>query len=101
MNAHTHTRTHTYAHIRTHARKDIPRGRRRAPRGLILSRGVGYETYIFNFCACSNARGARRVEMQHEIFLALAGCPGSTFTVSMESGLFEVSCLSASVEKWR
>jgi gamma-tubulin complex component 4 len=28
--------------------------------------------------------------MQHEIFLALAGCPGSTFTVSRESGLFEV-----------
>ena len=32
--------------------------------------------------------------MQHEIFLALAGCPGSTFTVSRESGLFEVSCTS-------
>ena len=28
--------------------------------------------------------------MQHEILLALAGCPGSTFSVSKQSGLLEV-----------
>ena len=28
--------------------------------------------------------------MLHEILLALAGCPGNTFAVSRQSGLFEV-----------
>ena len=34
--------------------------------------------------------------MQHEILLSLAGCPGSIFAVSRDSGLFEVSLESAS-----
>ena len=28
--------------------------------------------------------------MQHEVLLALSGCPGNTFAVSRQSGLFEV-----------
>jgi gamma-tubulin complex component 4 len=30
------------------------------------------------------------MEMQHEVLLALSGCPGNTFAVSRQSGLFEV-----------
>ena len=43
---------------------------------------------------CSRCGLARYLQqkMQHEIFLALAGCPGNVFSVSRETGFYEVSC---------
>ena len=37
-------------------------------------------------------RGEGAMKMQHEVLLALAGCPGNLFSVSRQSGLLEVSC---------
>lgn len=34
--------------------------------------------------------GAELYDMHHEVLLVLSGCPGNTFAVSRESGLYEV-----------
>ena len=40
-----------------------------------------------------------RVDMQHEVLLALSGYPGNVFTVCRETGLFEVKCAFYSGEE--